>query len=103
MNGTLKVQGTDGAHVVFSHPPGAVASGDADPIAPGTQTGPPKWEGIRVVGPGSPDPMSTGHEIRYADFINAQPAVASGNQGSRHSNYVTGLPKPPISPRSWLT
>jgi hypothetical protein len=51
-------------------------------IAPGTQTGPPKWEGIRIVGPGSPQPMSTGHEIRYADFINAQPGAAAGNQGS---------------------
>ncbi|MHA3773525.1 lamin tail domain-containing protein [Verrucomicrobiota bacterium sgz303538] len=82
VNGTLKVQGTESAHVVFSHVPGTVATGDADPIAPGTQTGPPKWGGIRIVGPGSPFPMSTGHEVRYADFINAQPATATGNQGS---------------------
>jgi hypothetical protein len=82
INGTLKVLGTAGSHVVFSHPPGVVAAGDADPIAPGVQTGPPKWEGIRIVGPGSPFPMSTGHEIRYADFINAQPAVSAGNQGA---------------------
>jgi hypothetical protein len=80
--GTLKVQGTASAHVVFSHVPGTVAAGDADPIVPGTQTGPPKWEGIRIVGPGSPNPMSTGHEIRYADFVNAQPGVSAGNQGA---------------------
>lgn len=82
VEGTLKVQGTAGSHVVFSHPPGTVAVGDADPIAPGVQSGPPKWEGIRIVGPGSPNPMSTGHEVRYADFVNAQPAVSAGNQGA---------------------
>jgi hypothetical protein len=82
VSGTLKVLGTPGSHVVFSHPPGTVAPGDSDPIAPGIQTGPPKWEGIRIVGPGSPNPMSTGHEIRYADFVNAQPSVSAGNQGA---------------------
>jgi hypothetical protein len=82
VNGTLKVLGTSGARVVFSHPPGVNATGDADPIVPGTQTGPPKWGGLRIVGPGSPSPMTKGHEIRYADFINAQPPTASGNQGS---------------------
>ena len=81
INGTLTAIGTAAQHVVFSHVPGTVAAGDADPIVPGVQTGPPKWGGIVIVGP-TTGPAITGHEFRYCDFINAQPAVAAGNTGS---------------------
>jgi hypothetical protein len=79
VRGTLQVLGTPDARVVFSHVPGTIASGDCDPIKLGTQTGPPKWGGIRVV-----DSMATENVVKYADFINAQgtdPAT-SENYGS---------------------
>ena len=67
VNGRLVVNGTADQRVTFSHVPGTVAAGDADPIKLLTQTGPPKWGGIRVVGS-----MTQENIIKYADFINAQ-------------------------------
>jgi hypothetical protein len=79
VNGALSVEGTPDARVVFSHLPGAIAPGDADPIKNGVQTGPPKWGGLRIV-----DSMAQENVVRHADFINAQgtdPAT-SENWGS---------------------
>ena len=75
--GVIKVLGTNGAHVVFSHIPGATAT---DPIT-GQAGKPVKWGGIVVTGP-TTGPAITGNEFRYCDFIGAQPAVAAGNTGS---------------------
>jgi hypothetical protein len=79
VRGTLQVLGTPEARVVFSHVPGTIAPGDCDPIKFGTQTGPPKWGGIRVV-----DSMAAENVVKYADFINAQGTdpLTSENYGS---------------------
>lgn len=79
VNGRIQAIGTAGARITFSHVPGTVAAGDADPIKNGTQTGAPKWGGIRVI-----DSMAQENVFRYCDFINAQgtdPAT-SENYGS---------------------
>ncbi|HEV7866965.1 MAG TPA: lamin tail domain-containing protein, partial [Chthoniobacteraceae bacterium] len=79
VNGRLLAQGTADARIVFSHEPGTVAAGDADPIKNGVQTGPPKWGGVRVV-----DSLAQENVVAYCDFINAQgtdPAT-SENYGS---------------------
>ena len=77
VSGTIKVLGTENAHVVFSHVPGATGT---DPIT-GQANRPAKWAGIVVTGP-TTGPAITGNEFHYCDFINAQPAVAAGNTGS---------------------
>jgi hypothetical protein len=67
VNGTIRAQGTAAAHIVFSHVPGSVAAGDADPIKNGVQTGPPKWGGLRIV-----DSMAQENIVQFCDFVNAQ-------------------------------
>jgi hypothetical protein len=67
VNGRMIAEGSPGARIVFSHAPGTNLSTDVDPIKLGTQTGAPKWGGIRVV-----DAMSQESIFRYCDFINAQ-------------------------------
>lgn len=77
--GRINAQGTAGQRITFSHVPGTVVAGDCDPIKLLTQTGAPKWGGIRIF-----DSMAQENIIRYADFINAQgtdPAT-SENEGS---------------------
>ncbi|MBA2705833.1 MAG: hypothetical protein H0U60_18505 [Blastocatellia bacterium] len=66
-------RGTAGAHITFSHVPGTVATGDADPIKNGVQTGPPKWGGLRIV-----DSLAQENIIQYCDFINAQGTDPNG-------------------------
>ncbi len=79
VNGTIKVLGTDGAHVVFSNVPGTTGT---DPIT-NIAGQPAKWAGIVVMGPAiGSGPAITGSEFRYCNFFNAQPAVAAGNTGS---------------------
>ena len=65
--GRIVAQGTADQHIVFSHVPTTVAAGDADPIKNGTQTGPPKWGGVRIF-----DSLAQENIFRYCDFINAQ-------------------------------
>ncbi|MEO8351933.1 MAG: lamin tail domain-containing protein, partial [Chthoniobacteraceae bacterium] len=77
VNGTIKVNGTENAHVIFSNVPGVTAT---DPIT-GVGGQPAKWGGIIVVGP-TTGPAITGSEFRYCTFLNAQPPVAAGNTGS---------------------
>lgn len=79
VNGRLIAEGTAGQRIVFSHVPGTLDSGDSDPIKNGTQTGPAKWGGIRVV-----DSMAQENIVRYCDFLNAQgtSTVAPENFGS---------------------
>ncbi|MGI8604046.1 MAG: lamin tail domain-containing protein [Verrucomicrobiales bacterium] len=67
VNGRLLAQGTANSRIVFSHVPGTVAPGDADPIKNGSQTGPPKWGGVRVV-----DSLAQESIFSHCDFINAQ-------------------------------
>lgn len=67
VNGRILAAGTAASHITFSGVPGAVATGDADPIKNGTQTGPPKWGGVRVV-----DSLTQENIFRYCDFTNAQ-------------------------------
>ncbi len=77
--GTIRVLGTPDARVTFSHVPGAVASGDADPVTPGIQTGAPKWGGLRIV-----DSLAHENIVSHATFINAQGTSPDGpeNHGS---------------------
>ena len=79
VNGRMLAQGTPGGRIVFSHVPGTIAPGDADPIKNGTQTGAPKWGGIRVF-----DSMAQESIFSHCDFINAQGTspVGSENFGS---------------------
>ncbi len=77
VNGRMIADGTPNRRIVFSHVPGAVAPGDSDPIKLGTQTGSPKWGGIRVT-----DSMAQENIFKYCDFINAQgtdPATSENN------------------------
>ena len=67
VNGKIEALGTPDKRITFSHVPGTVAAGDADPIKLLTQTGPPKWGGIRVY-----DSMTVESVFKYCDFINAQ-------------------------------
>ncbi len=78
VNGRIVAQGTADQHIVFSHVPGTIAAGDADPIKNGVQTGPPKWGGLRII-----DSMSQENMIAYCDFVNAQGTSPLGveNQG----------------------
>jgi hypothetical protein len=80
VNGKISVLGTPEQRVVFSHIPGTnVTDHDVDPIKNGTQSGAPKWGGIRII-----DSMAEENVVKYADFINAQGTSPSGteNQGS---------------------
>ena len=78
VNGKMEVLGTPDKRVVFSHVPGTVAAGDADPIKNLVQTGPPKWGGIRVV-----DSLNVESVFKYCDFVNAQgTSPSTDNQGS---------------------
>lgn len=79
VRGALRVLGTAEAKVIFSHVPGTVAQGDADPIAPGVQTGPGKWGGLRLV-----DSLAQENVIQHAHFLNAQGTSPAGaeNEGS---------------------
>ena len=77
VNGTIRVLGTANQGVVFSNVPGTTAT---DPIS-GQANQPQKWAGVVVQGP-TTGPAITGSEFRHCTFLNAQPAVASGNTGS---------------------
>jgi hypothetical protein len=67
VNGRIQALGLASAHITFSHVPGTVAPGDCDPIKNGTQTGPPKWGGLRII-----DSLAEENTVSYCDFINAQ-------------------------------
>ena len=74
VNGRILAQGTADHRITMSHVPGTVAAGDCDPIKNGTQTGPPKWGGLRIV-----DSLAQENIVQCVDFINAQgtsPATA---------------------------
>ena len=73
INGRLLAEGTADRRIVFSHPPGTVLTSDVDPIKNGTQTGAPKWGGIRIY-----DSLALENVVRYCDFINAQGTSTSG-------------------------
>ena len=75
VRGRLMAEGSAAARIVFSHVPGAIAPGDADPIKNGTQTGPPKWGGVRIY-----DSLAQENVVRYCDFINAQGTSLSGSE-----------------------
>ncbi len=67
VNGRILAEGSPTQRITFSHVPGTNVLTDVDPIKLGTQTGAPKWGGIRVY-----DSMAQENVIRYCDFINAQ-------------------------------
>lgn len=69
VRGRLVARGTPAERITFSSVPGAVAAGDADPVKNGTQSGPPKWSGIRIY-----DSLDEENVVAYADFIDAQGA-----------------------------
>ncbi|HEX2749677.1 MAG TPA: lamin tail domain-containing protein [Verrucomicrobiales bacterium] len=75
VNGRILAEGTAANHIVFSHVPGTTAAGDCDPLKNGTQTGAPKWGGLRMV-----DSLALENVIRYCDFINAQGTGVSGQE-----------------------
>ncbi|MFN0127608.1 MAG: lamin tail domain-containing protein [Verrucomicrobiales bacterium] len=75
VHGVLRALGTPHARITFSHVPGAVAVGDADPIVPGIQIGPPKWGGVRIV-----DSMAEENRVGHATFINAQGTASTGSE-----------------------
>ena len=79
VRGRMLALGTEGARIRFSHVPGTSLTTDIDPLKNGTQTGAPKWGGIRIF-----DSPALENQFRYCDFINAQgtdPATAE-NYGS---------------------
>ncbi len=73
VNGRILAQGTAAQRIVFSHVPGTSLATDVDPIKLGTQTGAPKWGGLRIV-----DSMAQENIVSFADFINAQ-GTSPGN------------------------
>lgn len=75
VNGRMIAQGTAAQRIVFSHVPGTNSATDVDPIKLGTQTGAPKWGGVRVF-----DSMSQENIFSYCDFINAQGTSPSGSE-----------------------
>ncbi len=75
IEGRILAEGTPGARIVFSHIPGTNSASDVDPIKLGTQTGAPKWGGVRVY-----DSMSQENVFRYCDFINAQGTSPGGSE-----------------------
>jgi hypothetical protein len=75
VNGRILAEGTAAARIVFSHIPGTNSAADVDPIKFGTQTGAPKWGGVRVV-----DAMGQESAFRFCDFINAQGTSPSGSE-----------------------
>ena len=79
INGRILAEGTAANHIVFSHVPGTNLATDVDPIKLLTQTGAPKWGGLRIV-----DSLALENVVRYCDFINAQGTgvAAPENYGS---------------------
>lgn len=75
VNGRILAIGTAAQRIVFSHVPGTNSATDVDPIKLGTQTGAPKWGGLRIV-----DSMAQENIVSYADFINAQGTSPSGSE-----------------------
>lgn len=75
VNGRIIAQGTAAQRIVFSHIPGTNVTTDVDPIKLGTQTGAPKWGGLRIV-----DSMAQENIVSYCDFINAQGTSPSGSE-----------------------
>ncbi|MGI8602785.1 MAG: hypothetical protein ACR2OZ_07265 [Verrucomicrobiales bacterium] len=75
VRGLLLAEGTAASRIVFSHLPGAIATGDADPVKNGTQTGAPKWGGVRIY-----DSMAQENLVRHCEFINAQGTSLSGSE-----------------------
>ena len=75
VNGRIIAQGTAAQRIVFSHIPGTNLTTDVDPIKLGTQTGAPKWGGLRIV-----DSMAQENIVSYCDFINAQGTSPSGSE-----------------------
>lgn len=79
VNGRMNAVGTADRRIRFSSVPGTSSAADIDPIKFGTQTGLPKWGGVRVYD-------SLAHENRFAfcDFIDAQGVdpVTDENYGS---------------------
>lgn len=67
VRGRIQALGTANNHIRFSHIPGTSVGTDVDPIKNGTQTGNPKWGGIRVY-----DSLAQENQFRYCDFVNAQ-------------------------------
>ncbi len=75
VNGRILAVGTAAQRIVFSHVTGTNSATDVDPIKFGTQTGVPKWGGLRIV-----DSMAQENIVSYADFINAQGISPSGSE-----------------------
>lgn len=75
VNGRIIAQGTAAQRIVFSHVPGTNSATDVDPIKLGTQTGAPKWGGLRIV-----DSMAQENIVSFCDFINAQGTSPSGSE-----------------------
>lgn len=75
VNGRIVAEGTAGSRVVFSHVPGTNVTSDVDPIKLGTQTGAPKWGGLRVY-----DSMGEENAFRFCDFVNGQGTSPSGSE-----------------------
>ena len=83
VNGRMLAEGSPGAHIVFSHVPGTNLATDVDPIKLGTQTGAPKWGGVRVY-----DSMSQENVVRFCDFINAQGTSPTGSENFGSLGFV---------------
>lgn len=79
VNGRILAAGTAARRIVFSHVPGTNLATDVDPIKLLTQTGAPKWGGVRVY-----DSLAAENTFRFCDFINAQgvSVAAPENYGS---------------------
>jgi len=75
VNGRMIANGSAGSRIVFSHVPGTNLSSDVDPIKLGTQTGAPKWGGLRMY-----DSMAQENVFRFCDFVNAQGTSPSGSE-----------------------
>ncbi len=75
VTGRIRAEGTAAGRIVFSHIPGTNSATDVDPIKLGTQTGAPKWGGLRIH-----DSMNQENVLRYCDFINAQGTSPAGSE-----------------------
>ena len=73
--GRLLAQGSAAQHILFSGIPGTVATGDADPVKNGVQTGAPKWGGLRIS-----DSMAQENIVSWVDFIDAQGTTPFGEE-----------------------
>ena len=83
VNGRILAQGTAARRIVFSHLPGTNSATDVDPIKFGTQTGAPKWGGLRIV-----DSMTQENIVSFCDFINAQGTSPSGAENFGSLGFV---------------